>query len=272
MSELTKGEEQRAKSKERRAKSEEQKAKGKGQKRPTQQAESNSINRRLFALRSLPFALRSSLFALRRGYIMALAKKLGLVVSLILVVLTTLVVLLKRDCPTAGIAFSQEERDFHRLKNRTALPQPADFETSATLSSLLQPGDDRGRWSASRAARVEGYVVSIGKGPIELVNCYLPWSRDTHINVALTLNAPVREQVVLEITPRMEAWAKDQGQDWSLGALNRELLGHWCSFEGWFFFDSNHAAEAENTAPQASNIWRATAWEIHPVTRFEAIK
>ena len=203
---------------------------------------------------------------------MALSKKLGLVVLLILVVLTALVVLLTRDCPTAGIAFSQEERDFHRLKNRIALPQPADFETSATLSSLLQPGDDRGRWSASRAARVEGYVVSIGKGPIELVNCYLPWSRDTHINVALTPNAPVREQVVLEITPRMEALAKDRGQDWSLGALNRELLGHWCSFEGWLFFDSNHAAEAENTAPQASNIWRATAWEIHPVTRFEVIK
>ena len=252
MSELTGP---RAKGEGRRAKSKGQRAKSKRNLRSNKPRRTvSTVAPLLFALRSSPFALRSLLFAL------------------CLVVLTTVVVLLTRDCPAAGIAFSQEERDFHRLKNRTALPQPADFETSATLSSLLQPGDDRGRWSASRAARVEGYVVSIGKGPIELVNCYLPWSRDTHISVALTPNASVREQVVLEITPRMEAWAKGHGQDWSLGTLNRELLGHWCSFEGWLFFDSNHAAEAENTAPQASNIWRATAWEIHPVTRFEVIK
>ena len=134
---------------------------------------------------------------------------------------------------------------------------------------MLQPGDDRERWSQTRAARVEGYVVSLANGPMELTNCYLPCSRDIHIHVGLRPNAPAREQVVLEITPRRQEWARHQGWDWSEETLRGELLGHWCSFEGWLFYDSLHAGEAENTAPGQPGNWRATAWEIHPVTKFE---
>jgi hypothetical protein len=180
--------------------------------------------------------------------------------------------ILKRYCPLSGIAFSRERREFHRLKNRTALPQSTDFDGQVTLTRLLQPGEDRMRWSGSRAARLEGYVVSVAAGPIELVNCYIPCNRDVHIHVALRPNAPPREQVVLETTPRMEAWAKRQGWDWSETSLKKDLIGHYCRFEGWLFFDSHHAAEAENTAPGSQNNWRATAWEIHPVTRFDIIR
>lgn len=91
---------------------------------------------------------------------------------------------------------------------------------------MLQPGDDRERWSATRAARVEGYVVSIANGPIELTNCHVPCSRDIHIHIGLRPDAPPREQVVLEITPRMQEWARRQGRDWSEETLRGELLGH----------------------------------------------
>jgi hypothetical protein len=70
----------------------------------------------------------------------------------------------------------------------------------------------------------------------------------------------------------MEDWAKRQGWDWSETSLKKDLVGHYCRFEGWLFFDSHHAAEAENTAPRSQNNWRATAWEIHPVTKFEIIR
>ena len=156
----------------------------------------------------------------------------------------------------------------HRLKNRTAIPQPADFDTAVTLSQLLQPGDDRQRWSQTRAARVEGYVVSLASGPLELTNCWVPCSRDIHIHVGLRPDTPPREQVVLEVTPRMQDWARQQAWDWSEENLKRELLGQWCSFEGWLFYDTEHEDESENIAPGREGNWRATAWEIHPITNF----
>ncbi len=203
---------------------------------------------------------------------MTFPRKLILAVLLIVIGLIAGVVLLKRNCPAAGIAFSQQQRDFHRLKNRTTQPQQSDFDDRVTLNNMLQTGDDRTRWSSARAARVEGYVVSIAKGGIEWANCYIPCSRDTHINLSLRPDASPREQVVLEITPRIETAALRQGRDWSEETLKRELLGHWCSFEGWLFFDSSHAADSENTAPSSPGNWRATAWEIHPVTSFRVIR
>jgi len=173
-------------------------------------------------------------------------------------------------CPADGLAFTAERRAFHRLKNRTALPQQPDFDTRVTLESLLQPGNDQSRWSTSRAARIDGYVVSIGEAGVELANCYV--RRDIHVNLARTVDAPATQQVVMEVTPPMQDWARSQGSDWSVENLERDLLGRWCRFEGWLFFDSTHAGESENIAPGRSGNWRGTAWEIHPITKFEVIK
>jgi hypothetical protein len=178
--------------------------------------------------------------------------------------------LLKYHCPPSGIAFTKERRDLHRLKNRTTLPQALDFDERVTLTSLSQPGNDIARWSASRAARIEGYVVSVAAARTELANCYC--ARDTHIHIASRPNAPPREHVVLETTPRMEAWARSRGWDWSAETLKRELTGRLVRFEGWLLFDSGHAQESENIAPGRQYNWRATAWEIHPVTKLDVMK
>jgi hypothetical protein len=77
--------------------------------------------------------------------------------------------------------------------------------------------------------------------------------------------------VILEVTPPMRDWAKSRGVDWSTDTLERTLLSRWCRFEGWLFFDRAHADESENTNPGGSGNWRATAWEIHPVTAIEVI-
>lgn len=182
--------------------------------------------------------------------------------------LTIAALILKDHCPASGFAFSAEGRKLHRLKNRTALPQPSDFDPAVTLEKMLQPGDDHNLWSTTRAARVEGYVVSLASGPIELTNCYVPCRRDIHIHIGLRPDAPPREQVVLEITPRMQQWVNGQGRDWSEETLRKAMVGQWCSFEGWLLYDSHHAREAENTAPGRASNWRASAWEIHPITNF----
>lgn len=173
-------------------------------------------------------------------------------------------------CPQSGIAFTADRRAFHRLKNRTSLPQESDFDANVTLESLLQPGNDQSRWLTSRAARIEGYVVSVGEAGVELANCYV--RRDIHINLANTQDAPVTHQVVLEVTPPMQDWARSQGWDWSAEKLEGDLVGRWCRFEGWMFFDKTHAGESENIAPGRKGNWRGTAWEIHPITRFEIVR
>jgi hypothetical protein len=203
---------------------------------------------------------------------MKTSQRKSLIILFIAVLIITGLVAVGRFCPASGIAFSRKVREFNRLKNRTTPPQRADFDALVTLSSMLEPGEDWSRHSPSQAARIEGYVVYVGKGGLELANCYLPCGRDTHINVALRPDASPREQVVLEITPRMRDAARRRGLDWSEETLGRELLGHWCHFEGWLFFDWNHAGEAQNTAPQGLSNWRATAWELHPVTNLEVVR
>lgn len=165
-----------------------------------------------------------------------------------------------------GIGFTSGMLAINRLKNRTRLPAESDFDGRVTLEALLEPGDDQGRWSEARAARVEGYVVAVMDGSIESANCYSVFQRDTHIEVALSRDASPRERVELEVTPRTRKWARSQGWDWSTGALRSSLVGHRCRFEGWLMFDSGHDEESENTRPEREKNWRATAWELHPVT------
>ncbi len=179
---------------------------------------------------------------------------------------------MQANCPATGLALSPAVRESVRLKNRTALPAASDFDGRVSLPALLHPGEDRARWSVERAAVVEGYVVEVGAGGVEAANCYSPGTRDTHIYVAVRPDAPPRERVVLEVTPRLEAWAGRRGRDWSEAALRRDLVGRWCSFEGWLFFDREHADESENTAPGRAGNWRATGWEIHPVTGIRVLR
>lgn len=179
---------------------------------------------------------------------------------------------IQSNCPKQGMAVSPRQRQFVTLKNRVDLPQQHEFEESVILAAMLQPGDDRSRWSESRAAAIEGYVLEVRKGGIEAANCFSITNRDIHIHIGARQDAPPRERVVVEVTPRMREWAERQNMDWSESVLERELIGRWCRFEGWLLFDIEHADESENTVPGREENWRATAWEIHPVTAIKVIK
>jgi hypothetical protein len=197
------------------------------------------------------------------------------VILLPLLVLAAVMIVRERGefCPAAGLALSPSGRGFARLKNRVPpAPGPLDFDENVSLEALLRPGEDGGRWSESRAGRVEGYVIEVVEGGIEAANCYAYDERDVHIHVAPRVEAPRSEWVVVEVTPRARRWALEWGWDWTADSLRRELVGRRCRFEGWLLFDREHADESENTAPGSRGNWRATAWELHPATSIEVLR
>jgi len=192
----------------------------------------------------------------------------GVVVAVVLVIWLVLAL----NCPSMGIAITGRARRHHRLKNRTSLPQPADFDPNVTLDALLQRGDDRNRWSTDRAARLQGLVVDVAYAGTEAANCFNPCRRDIHILIANRKEAPKSDQVVLEVTPNLGEWAAAQGIDWSEQTLKTQLIGRWCEFEGWLYFDAGHDEESENVAPGNPENWRGTAWEVHPITKITVMR
>ena len=175
-------------------------------------------------------------------------------------------------CPIEGDASNPAVRELNRLKNRTAAPDPQEIDPAVTLEALLQPGEDRSRWSNRRAAEITGYVEDVKVGGVETVNCHAtdPEHRDTHIELVLQpMNGGEDHRVIVEVTPRMRRLADQRGEDWSTSALRDHFQGRWVRFRGWLLFDTEHESQSVNTAPGRSRDWRATAWEIHPVTSLE---
>jgi len=195
-----------------------------------------------------------------------------LLVGVVIAVFIALWLVFARPCSSDGFALTSRARSLHRLKNRTTFPQAADFDPRITLDELVRPGDDSNRWSVNHAARIQGQVIDVAYARPEAANCYKPYRRDIHILIANRKDAAKNEQVVVEVTPYFQDWAPEKGMDWSEQALQAELVGHWCEFEGWLYFDVGHEEESENTAAHNSDNWRATAWELHPVTKITVIK
>jgi hypothetical protein len=164
-----------------------------------------------------------------------------------------------------------DKRAFNALKNRTELPRAADFDGALTLEAMLAPGHDWGRWRPSRAGRIEGYVVRVHDAGPESANCFSLSRVDAHIEVAPRADAPPSQRVIVEVTPPMRDWAARQFRDWSTATLQRELTGRRVRVEGWLLFDDEHDEESENTRPGNDDNWRATAWEIHPVTSIAVV-
>lgn len=194
------------------------------------------------------------------------ARRFLVVVALLTVLIIILWLILALNCPSAGIALTTRARNLHRLKNRTSVPNATDFDPTITLDALLQPGNDTNRWSNNRAAHIQGEVIDVAYARPEATNCFSPCRRDIHILLATHKDAAKTETVVVEVTPNF------QTDRWSEQTLQAQLVGHWCEFEGWMYYDAGHAEESENISPGKPDNWRATAWEIHPVTKIAVIR
>jgi hypothetical protein len=163
-------------------------------------------------------------------------------------------------------------------KNRATVPAADDIDGGVTLGAILAPGNDVGRFDASKGATVEGIVVRVKRGSVESCNCHAQSAidQDTHIELALSASALATQRVVVEVTPRFRKRMKEAGTDWSTAALQGEhgsdgIVGKWVRVTGWLFFDEIHERISENTNPGGAHNVRATCWEIHPITALEVL-
>ena len=77
--------------------------------------------------------------------------------------------------------------------------------------------------------------------------------------------------MIVEVTPRWRPAIARSGVDWETDTLRQRLLGRCVRITGWLLFDREHRAQSENTGRPGESVWRATAWEIHPITRIETL-
>ena len=177
-------------------------------------------------------------------------------------------------CPPIGQTNNPGLEGLNRQKNRYSFPLPVDFNTMITLNSLLAPGNDENRWSVKTAVELTGYVFEVKAGGSETCNCHV--NDDIHTDTHIVLVADPKKtigskRVIIEVTPRMRFLMAKKGIDWSTAKLKSQLTGNWVRIKGWIFFDLEHTASAENTNPGNAKNWRATSWEVHPITSIEIV-
>lgn len=196
-------------------------------------------------------------------------------------------------CPNEG---DGGDPTLNVLKNRFVAPSPSDIVPTLTtpasmiaLDEKIDPGEltsHQGNWPDStaasaakslenQAATIDGYLIGIkkeieppkkpgGKGG-ESCNCHRYQTLfDYHIYMADQPGVGIDQSVVVEMTPRWRSanpsWGTADngytGYDQILALKNQRVR-----VTGWLLFDQEHV----NVIGKA----RATAWELHPVTKFE---
>lgn len=182
------------------------------------------------------------------------------------------------DCPAQGMTRATGETgkrylENNRMKNR--FRAPAKIDRSVTLAKLLQPGDDENRWSTTKdiPVQITGYVAfAIQNWEGEGCNCYKRDENhsDTHVDLVLSPADynDLTKHVVVELTPRTKYLGRMAGKDWSTGGLIRQFMHKKVTVTGYLLYDFGHKLQARNTNPKdpKKRNWRATAWEVHPVT------
>lgn len=137
-------------------------------------------------------------------------------------------------------------------------------------------------------AGVIGYLYYAQKGGTsESSNCQLggPDDIDFHIGIGFDATladklakkekltddekkAMTQESVIVEMTPHWRARFKPE---WSL-ALLKPAVGHQVRLTGQLLVDNEHYDTKDDCAIKGANpdtCWRASVWELHPVTGFE---
>ncbi|MBC8031224.1 MAG: hypothetical protein H7Z16_14000 [Pyrinomonadaceae bacterium] len=177
-----------------------------------------------------------------------------------------------RGCRACGNATSLKGQKLNVLKNRD--DAATDVKT-LTIADIRKPSNND-TFDPNTQVEVTGYVASVEKGGFkEGCNCGKGYLRDIHINVVAKASEKNKNRkfVIMEISPR---WQEKLGFDPSnydamLAAASTKFKNKWVTFRGWLLYDVFHESETESTNPGGPTNWRATPWEVHPVTSFTVL-
>ena len=165
--------------------------------------------------------------------------------------------------PTGKLSKAKE--DLNLLKNRDT--DPTSLDESVTLAAIMNPANDS-KFTNDEGVSITAFVADVKAGePQETCNCARKDIADIHIDVVLKEADKTKSSkyMIVEINPRY------QEKLGSLATVKAALKGQWVKFTGWMFYDVVHKSNAKNTNPKGKAIWRATAWEVHPVTAFDVV-
>ena len=190
-----------------------------------------------------------------------------------------------RGCPACG----SKTRDAKHLtlnvnKNRgTAVTSPKKI----TVEAIRDPANNTRKFTPTKQVSVTGFVAGVDPGGMpETCNCKRPDLRDVHINIVANASevGDQSKYVVVEFTPRWEKkfHFNDSNYDVMLAAVKAQIEGKFVKFDGWMLYDFIHANASQSTSPnqpacpndgqQHPNCnWRATPWEVHPVTAYTVV-
>lgn len=180
------------------------------------------------------------------------------------------------DCGVHGSAkYNSRVYELNELKNRYQFPRPSDYDSTITLQRLTKASEYA--FSSNKAAMVTGYVYNVKVGGVESCNCRTKDRdfMDTHIELTVSRDKTSPQyRVIAEVTPRLRAIMADKGVDWSTTTLKKALVGHTVKIGGWLLYDGEHSTEDFADDPgdsRGGNNWRATGWEIHPITYIKVL-
>jgi len=178
------------------------------------------------------------------------------------------------NCDIHGSAHpDRPEYRLNEYKNRYNFPVKSDYDAGVTLNDLISSGDEN-QFPIDKAVILTGYVFDVKMGGVETCNCKTKDERyrDTHIELTPDDQHTSPEyRVIVEVTPRIRTIRAVKGVDWSTEELKSSLIGHKVKIAGWLFYDEEHKSQSFATNPGGERNWRASCWEVHPITYIKVL-
>jgi len=174
------------------------------------------------------------------------------------------------QCPDSGATRNHKIAQLNVLKNRNVVTDSRRAK-AITLDSVLAPGKDENRFSNTDFVVMDGWVTKFKDGGPESCNCKSRYVSDwdIHIVVGKTPDSPEDSCMVVEVTAK----SKIKMGITDARKFGRTILHHEIRIYGYMMWDFEHSKNSVNTAkPGTRDIFRKTAWEIHPVTEIDMIR
>ncbi len=188
---------------------------------------------------------------------------------IILLFLSGIIAGTAQPCPNYGDATVPDKKDLNINKNQSVTVKSSRKPEMLPLKNLLPSvqRSDKGIYMTGAYVVTEGILVRFEEQEGESCNCEQATKKkkdgDVHMYIGTKANAPIKECIVVELTP---AYKKKHPAYANSLVKNAKVR-----ITGFLLYDFIHEKDAFTTCKSCSGIWRKTCWEIHPITKIELL-